>query len=88
LAEYERYAKDSRDGKIEHIPWPERCNSAQWLDRHPSIKADPQKWFQVVKAKRVWDEAMSELLSKRNTWDLPDEVDAPTEPEDSLPNPQ
>jgi hypothetical protein len=80
LAYYERYVKDSRSGRIEIIPPEDRFEGAEWLRRHPSC-SDPQRWFEIKRRKKQWDEDMAALLSRRAEWNLPDEVAPDTPPE-------
>jgi hypothetical protein len=82
LAYYERYVADSERGAVETTPWEERFGSKPWLDKHPSIAADPQKWFEIVKLKKAWDEQMYELQLKRVLWDLPPEIEGGEPPPD------
>jgi hypothetical protein len=80
LAYYERYRRDGRDGEIEAIPLCERIDSKEWMAAHPSVTFEDG--FVILRKKREWDKAMTELLAKRCEWDLPPEVLPLKPPED------
>jgi hypothetical protein len=84
LAYYERYRADSRSGEIEVIPVNERIDSEEWRRAHPSVTFE--QGFVILRKKREWDKAMSELLAKRSEWDLPGELpdEPPPEPTEEV----
>jgi hypothetical protein len=81
LAFYQRYIRDSHTGEIEVIPVNERMESAEWFRQHPSVSHS--RWFELKRAKDLWDLDMSELLLRRREWDLPsEELSDPPPPEE------
>ena len=79
-AYYEVYG---RDGAVEEVGKEFQIGTHEWHQRHPGVTI--QRAFELLAAKKRWDDAMCELLRQRSTWDVDFHVEqaapeAPTEP--------